>query len=198
MPDGHADHDPSITGVLDRAQTAAGGDTVSVGEVVEALGTASHAAVMALAALIVVSPASGIPFLSSTGGTIIALTAGQIVFGRRSLWLPGFLLRRKIDSARFCKAVGWLRRPAGFIDRHTRPRWNLLLRRPGRSAVAALCALCGLAMPVLEIVPFSSSLLAAAVLPLAVSLVVRDGAVALVGVLILGGALSAGLWFLVT
>lgn len=195
MKDDTREDGGSITAVLDRARTAAGGGTVSVRDMVDALGVASHSALMMLAALIVVSPASGIPFLSSTGGTIIALTAVQMIFGRKSLWLPDWVLRRHIDSARFCKAVGWLKRPAGFIDRHTRPRWRLLMRKPGRTAVQVLCLLCGMAMPLLEIVPFSSSILAAAVLPLSVSLVVKDGALALAGLVLLGGALGLGLWF---
>ena len=184
--------------VLDRARSAAGQGPVSVARIVGSLGHASHAAVMLIAALIVVTPLSGIPGLSSTGGLIIAVTAAQMIFGRRSLWLPGFVLRRKVSGQRFCAGLSWLHKPAAFIDRHTRARWGLLLRKPGRTAVQALCLLCGLAMPFLELVPFSSSFLASAVAVLSVALVVKDGALALLGLLLFGGAVGTGLYLVLT
>ena len=195
MPDGSPG---SIGAVLDRAQHAAGGDEVSIARLIDALGRASHSAVMLMAALIVVTPLSGIPGLSGTGGVIIALMAGQMIFGRRSLWLPGWVLRRKVSGTKFCQGLAWLRRPARFIDRHTRARWGLLLRRPGQIAVESLCLLCGAAMPFLELVPFSSSILASAVALLSVALVVRDGAVALAGLVLIGGAFGTAGYLLVT
>jgi hypothetical protein len=44
-----------------------------------------------------------------------------------------------------------------------------------------LCVLCGLAMPFLELLPFSSSLLGMAVLLISVGFLVRDGVYTLAG-----------------
>ena len=46
---------------------------------------------------------------------------------------------------------------------------------PFDRALLALCLICGLAMPVLELVPFTSSFLGGAVALLAISIIVRDG-----------------------
>jgi hypothetical protein len=49
-----------------------------------------------------------------------------------------------------------------------------------------VCVLCGAAMPFLELVPFSSSILASAVVLIGLSILARDGLFALLGILVAG------------
>jgi hypothetical protein len=72
----------------------------------------------------------------------------------------------------------------------TRPRLEILVKPPFSIIPEMLCMLCGLLMPVLELVPLSSSILATAVTFFAVALIVRDGLVALIGILIFTGAMA--------
>ena len=97
--------------------------------------------------LILVSPLSGIPGLSSLGGLTIALVAGQILLGRPAIWLPGFLLRRQLPTARLIWALSKLERAAAFIDRKTSTRAEWVFGFPGRHLALLICMACGLIMP---------------------------------------------------
>lgn len=189
------DNPHSITSVLDRAREATDGEKTTVDEIVETLGSASHSAIILIPALLAITPLSGIPGASSIFGIIIALVSGELVFGRRSLWLPQWVLRIGVDSGRLNQALEWLERPAGFVDRHTRQRLTFLVKPPGRTFLQVICMLCGAAMPFLELVPFSSSILGAAVAFFAVALVVRDGLLAAIGFCVIACAGSVAYLF---
>lgn len=159
---------------LARGEIGAGG-VVSLGEIVARFGREAFVAVMLVVALIIVSPLSGIPLLPTACGSIIVLIVLQMMLMRRRLWLPGFLLRRQIDAERLLGGAGRLRRPAAWLDRHTRPRYGLIYRWPFRLIVEGLCLVSAGAMPFLELIPFSSSLLGAAICFVALGLFSRDG-----------------------
>ncbi|MDF0603460.1 exopolysaccharide biosynthesis protein [Psychromarinibacter sp. C21-152] len=180
----------SVTDVVDRMETAAGGDKTTLREVVAALGEASFIPVLMAPALAVVSPLSGIPVFSSVCGLTIALVAGQILFNRDHLWLPDWLMRRRIASASLRRATRWLRKPAGFLDRHARTRMSYLVQPPLTWLMVLTCMLCGLAMPFLELFPFTSSILGGAVTLFSLSLLVRDGLIAALGY----GSVGAAAW----
>ena len=181
----------SVGALLDRLAAAAAGDRTPVQAVLESLGRASFAPVLMAPALAVTSPLSGIPLFSSVSGLVIALVAIQLLFGRDHLWLPGWITRRTVPTERYCAALDWLDRPARWIDRHTGKRLAVLVSPPFDRVIYLLAALAGLAMPFLEIVPFSSSILGAAVSLLALTLVVRDGLLALAGFAVLTLAATA-------
>jgi hypothetical protein len=169
-------------------------DHPSLHSVMGAFGPAGALPVMMLVALVIVSPLSGIPLLSSLGGLTIAGIALQLVLGRDRLWLPGWLSRRSIPRDRLSAALVRLRPAAEFLDRHSRPRLRMMTAPPVSQLVLVLCGLAGLSMPFLEILPFTSSLLAMAVTCLGFSLLTRDGLWAALAMMPIGGA---G-WLLVT
>lgn len=190
----------SLTAVLERLDRVAaeqpgrsGDDRVSVSQLLDGLGAASFPSVMLAPALLVVSPASGIPLLSSLCGLTIALIAAQTLVGKRVLWLPRFILRRSVEGRQLRRALDWLKAPARWIDRRTGRRLSWAARRPFSFVLLLLCLLCGLVMPFLELVPFTSSILGTAVTTLALALMVRDGLLALLGMTIIGGTVFAGL-----
>ena len=150
-------------------------DRVSVADLLDKFGTTSFLPALLVPALIVVSPLSGIFFLPTVMGLTIALIAAQMLVGRRSLWLPGLLLRRSVSGARLTRAAAWLDRPARWFDRQTRARYSFMLNWPLKMIPQLGCLLSGLMMPLLELVPLSSSLLGGAITLFAVSLLSRDG-----------------------
>ena len=170
-----------LTTILDQVRDMAEGETLSVGDLFQALGAASYTPLMILPALAVVSPLSGIPGFSSLCGLTIAVFAAQMIVRRHHVWAPGWLLRRQMRADRARRALAWLRRPAGWIERAARPRIQWLVTPPLDMVPQFLCLVAGLAMPFLELVPFSSSLLGASVILLSVAMLVRDGLLALVG-----------------
>ncbi|MFU8865281.1 MAG: exopolysaccharide biosynthesis protein [Rhodobacterales bacterium] len=157
-------------------------DAPSVRDIVSGLGQASFGAMLMVPAMLVTSPASGVPALPSACGMIIALIAVQMVLGRDHLWLPSWLMERRINARKFDSAIDFLQKPVGWIDRITRARLTWLLGQPMLVVLQSLCVLCGLAMPVMELVPLTSSVAGLAVCLLAVSFITCDGLFALAGV----------------
>lgn len=188
--------DQTIQPLLDAAGKASDDDTTSIRQIVQALGENSLTPNLIFVALAVVSPLSGVPLFSSICGITIALISAQMLIGRDHIWLPSLVMSRRIDSNKLDRALTALRRPAGWLDRVTRPRLRWLVRGPVRKLTQALCMVCGLAMPFLEIVPFTSSLLGSVVSLLAFGMLARDGLFTLAGLailLFLGGGV---VWFL--
>ncbi|MGI1663123.1 exopolysaccharide biosynthesis protein [Palleronia sp. KMU-117] len=179
--------DTTLVGVIEHVATLAHNPTVSVREIVEGFGATSFVPALLVPALIVVSPLSGIPLLSTVCGTIIAIIAIQMIVPFRShLWLPEFLMRRRITSARLVAGLRRLEGPAAWIDARADRRLQFLVVPPLALLPQIACVLCGALMPFLELVPFSSSILATAVVFFCLSLLARDGLFALAGLLIAG------------
>jgi hypothetical protein len=55
------------------------------------------------------------------------------------------------------KLIGWLERPARFIDRFLRPRLSMFVEGFAVRVIATVSLLNSLAMPLMEVIPFSAS-----------------------------------------
>ena len=179
----------SIEDVLDCVEEAGSKDRrVSIAEIVEHIGEGAFAPLMLLPALVIISPLSAIFGLPSICGFLIGLIALQIVLGREKLWLPAFIRNRDISSSKVDKMVGWLARPARFIDGLTRERLTFLIEQPADRLWAALCLLLALIIPFFELVPMSATVIASAIALFALAMVARDGLLVLLALSILAGA----------
>lgn len=165
----------AVQNIVHRVRQASAGSSVTVGEIVCAMDASIQPVLLLLPALILVTPLSGIPGLSSLGGLTIALVAAQILLGHSNIWLPDFVLRRHLPAARLAWSLERLDRFAAFIDKRSITRAEWLLGFPGRQLALTTCISCGVAMPFLELVPFSATTLAVVVSVLAAGLLVRDG-----------------------
>lgn len=179
----------SIEDVLECVEEAGATDErVSVGEIVHRIGEGAFPPLMLAPALVVVTPASAIIGLSTFCGMIVALVAFQMVIGRDRLWLPAFILNRTVRQQRLERILGHIERPARFIDRLTRRRLTILVDPPMARLWALICLLLSLIIPVLELVPMSSTIIAATISLFALAMLARDGLLVVVGLLVLGGA----------
>lgn len=185
MPE--TDQPDDVNEVLHRVEDAGDDREVSVGDIVQEIGNTAFGPLLLVPALILVTPASGIPGLPTVGSLLISLIAVQILLGRESLWLPGFLRRREMKKSRLDRAISFLRRPAGFIDRFTSERLVILTRWPWIALPAALCTLMVLVAPAFETVPFSVSIAGFAVALFALGMVARDGIMILLGLVVMAG-----------
>ncbi|MEI4231474.1 exopolysaccharide biosynthesis protein [Roseovarius sp. D22-M7] len=181
--------DRLVRDIVDRLERCAQTDEVGLGDLLESFGAASFVSAIMVPAVLVVSPLSGIPFFSSLCGISIAFIAGQMLFKRSHLFLPEVVTRRTVPGDKLRVALKWMRRVADFLDRHTQKgRLGRFVGPRGRILPQSLCVMSGVLMPVLEIVPFSSSILGAAVLAFSIALLTRDGVFVLVGISILAAA----------
>ena len=187
----------TLNGVVARLYHAArGAERVALGDLVDAMGRSSMAAVLLVPALLLVSPLSGVPGASIVGGGVIALIAGQILAGRTEVWLPNFIRSRRLPGPALRRALVWLRGPAKRFD-------GLAPARSGggghawwTSPLALLCLALGLSMPMLELIPFSSSIVASLVAALALAMLTGRLGIAVLAITLAGLAGGGVLWAL--
>jgi hypothetical protein len=155
-------------------------DRLSLRDVLRAIGRRSFGPLLLLAGLVTLAPVIGdIPGMPTLVGLFVALTVGQLLFGREHFWLPGWLLNRSLQRERVEKAVRVLRRPARFIDRLLRPRLQIFASQPATYAIAVMSLCVAGAMPFLEVVPFSANIAGGALAAFGLALISRDGLLAL-------------------
>lgn len=188
------DQTHALSDVLDRLEASATGESISVSELVQALGQSSFASLMLIFALISTSPASAIPGLTATVGLIVALLVGQMIFGRKCVWLPNFIAKRELPSDKLHTGIGWLRKPIGFIERFLKPRLTFFLHRPLIFLPLILVLGLALFMPIMEIVPTSGSIASAVIALFAAGLLTRDGMLVLLSLVVLL-AVPVAVWY---
>lgn len=171
----------NLTGLLDALEAAATGPRVSVAEMLDHLGDRSFTPVILAVSVLLVSPVSAVPGLPTLSALLILLIGVQGLARRRHLWLPGALMRRELRADRVRRAIGWLRRPAAWIDRHSHARLRGLTTGPARLVAFLLCMVIPLMWPALELVPMVTSIGAGAVALVAFGLLTHDGLYVLMG-----------------
>lgn len=190
------EQEPQVTNLeqlLDRIRDVAGEhEQVSLGAILDHLGSRSFGPLLLLAGLITLAPVIGdIPGVPTLMALVIILIAAQLLIGRKHLWLPQFLLRRSIAREKVDRALQWVQRPARGMDRLLRPRLQLFVGGPGYYGVALACLLIALAMPPMELVPFSANGAGIALTAFGLGLIAKDGLLTLCAFIVTFATLAA-------
>lgn len=186
----------SVCDILDTLRNLAGEkDTVSVGDVLDAIGDRSYGPALMLPAMIEISPVGGIPGVPTFLAAIVALVAAQLLFGKEHLWLPGFIKRRSIFDQKLHKAADKLNGLARRLDKWFHGRMPHFVKGVWPRVAAGVVILLCLTVPPLELVPFASTAPMAAIIAFGLALLVRDGLLMLIalGAGIASIAVGAGL-----
>ncbi|WP_110689498.1 exopolysaccharide biosynthesis protein [Salinicola endophyticus] len=186
-----------LTAIFETLDERVEDDTITLGDIVETFNARGFGPVVLIPGLIALLPTGGVPGVPSLCGIFIALMAIQLVFGRRSPWLPRRLAQRGVSHARWhritARAKPWTQR----IDRLLQPRLTWLLGTLTQRLLALLMMLLGLSMMPLELLPFAAALPALVIVVMALGLTAGDGLMMLLGLLItLGGGIGLGIWLL--
>jgi hypothetical protein len=173
-------------------------DEVAIDDLLDEFGDRSFAPLMLILALIGVTPVGAIPTVPTIIALCIATIAAQMAWGRKHVWLPGFVTGRGVSSDRLTGGKDKLHRVAGVLDAVAKGRLKALASGPARRVVAVLIVVLCVALPVLEVVPFAAAAPFLAIAMLSLALMVRDGLVLLIGVAAGLAALAYGVyWFAV-
>ncbi|MBM9594623.1 exopolysaccharide biosynthesis protein [Roseitranquillus sediminis] len=175
----------ALSEVLDQLEASIHDESITVREVVERLGRKSFASLMLVFSLISTSPASGIPGVTAIVAAIVFVLVVQLMIGRDCVWLPDFVLRRKLSTSKLCKGIGWMRKPVRFVERFLKARLTWLLHRPWIFLPLTLILGLTIFMPVMEIVPTSGSIASAVIALFAAGLLTRDGGLVVVSLALL-------------
>ncbi|MCW4152940.1 exopolysaccharide biosynthesis protein [Halomonas sp. 18H] len=179
----------SVSDVLQRLQDEAKAGNVAVGTLVDALNSRGFGPLLLAPALVAMLPTGGIPGVPTVCGVLIFLIALQGSLGMPSPWVPRRLRRLAIQQQAMIAMTERAMPVASRLDRWFRPRLGVLTRAPVSQLVALFCAISGLAMIPLEVIPFASGIPALAVTLVAISMTTRDGAlVVLAGLAVASGA----------
>ncbi len=170
------------------------GDETTVSEISDAVGRTSHLTAILFAASLSATPLSGVPGLSTVCGLIIATCAAQALLGRKKIWLPGFLRRKKVPNKRLGDALAWLSKGAAYLDGATQTRFRPLVRGAARKMLLSLFLVGGLMMPILEFIPFSASIVAGTIAFFSAALLTRDGLWVAWGMGLIGLAATGAVW----
>lgn len=112
-------------------------------------------------------------------GAPLVLLAPQLVIGSRTPWLPDRLRRRTVATASLKqgmpRVLTWLRR----LEAVSRPRLSFLFGSVGQRLIGLICTV--LALVLILPIPLGNILPATALSVLALALVQRDGALAILG-----------------
>lgn len=169
---------------------------VTLATIQEVAGRRMSGPMLLLPGLILVSPLSGIPTLPTILAIIIFLVSIQLMFGRQSIWIPERLRRAGLSSDRSDKAIGYMRPVAGFIDRFSRQRLPWLTGAVPVRVASLLCVLIALVMPLMEFIPFSSSIAGLVITVFGLALMTGDGLLigAVFLLVLIGGSLASQLF----
>jgi hypothetical protein len=152
----------------------------TVGKLHEAIGKRSFGPLLIVVGLAGVTPLSGIPTVPSLLGLCTVLVAVQLVFGRKTFWLPGWFLRRPVKRSTIRRSVKLARPPARVVDAVVRPRLQFFCGPVATRLVAVVCAAIGLTVPPLELLPFAAALPSLAILAFGLGLSAKDGVLVLI------------------
>jgi hypothetical protein len=144
-------------------------------DVLPALGRRGFGPLLLLPGIAAASPLSGIPGVPTTMGLFAMIIAAQVALGRSEVWLPEWLLRRKLARRRLEGAVGKSRPLARFFDKLVRPRLPMLTNATAGRGVAMICVVVAATMPPLELVPFAATSAGAVLAMFGLALTANDG-----------------------
>lgn len=188
--------DDDLEALLERIRATDGdGRVVSVGDILTAAGTRTFGPVVVVAGLVVLAPLIGdIPGVPTLMGFLVLLTVGQRLFHQRHIRLPRWLRDRKVPRDKLHTGLRWLQKPARLLDKVTRPRLTVLMDGGGNLLLAVACLVVALALPLMEVVPFSANGGGLALMAFGLAMIARDGVVAIIALLLTGGTLGFIAW----
>ena len=178
--DGHmpesSPNPPPLSAIL-REIAGRRSETISVGELMECFGGRAMGALLLVFGLACTLPLP--PGSSTILGAPLVLLAPQLMIGVRAPWVPKRLRAHTIELAAFRKglprALGWLEK----LEAVSRPRLAFLFGPIGERTIGLICT--ALALVLILPIPGGNFLPGITVSVLSLSLVQRDGVLALLG-----------------
>jgi hypothetical protein len=150
---------------------------ISLGNVLDAFGDRAFGALMLVFAAPNMLPLP--PGMSAVLGAPLLFVTAQLMLGRPTLWMPGFICRQTIPRDFFALLTTKLSPILRRAERILRPRFTLLLHPVPERIVGAACLL--LAIILFLPIPFGNIPPAWAIAAFALGILERDGLATVVG-----------------
>lgn len=167
------------------------GETVSVGDLLNAVGRRSYGPVLLLLGFIAISPLTIIPGASVLVALITLIFALQMAIGRPYPWIPKKALDFSFPRKHMVQGVAVADKYVVQVDRFLKPRLTFLTNAPFVQIVALACVGAALVTLPLSFVPLGPLIPSLTVLLFGLAVTARDGFV-----LLLAGASLVGACYL--
>jgi hypothetical protein len=187
-----ADEPQSVGDVLDKLKELSDEGNVEIGHLLQAFGSRAYGPFLVIVPLVDISPVGGIPGLPTAMALVVFFIAVQMVLGRKHLWLPGFVTRRKLPADKVRKVSEKTRGLARFLDRWFHGRLPRLTSGPFVRIAGLAVMLLTLAVPPLELLPFATTAPMVAILAFGLALLVRDGVLMIIAFILAAAAAAIG------
>ncbi len=182
----------NLRSLLQSLCNATEGESVSVRDMLNAVGRRSYGPVLLLLGFIAVSPLTLIPGANSLVAILILIFAVQIVLGRKYPWIPKKALEFSFPRKHLIAGVAAAEKHTHVVDALLKPRLTFLTKSPFVQIVALACVAAALITIPLSFVPLGPILPSLTVLFFGLALTARDGFV----LLLAGAALAAACFVL--
>ena len=169
------------------------GETVTVGDLLNAVGRRSYGPVLLLLGFVAISPLTIIPGANFLVAFIILIFAIQMVFGRKYPWVPRRALEFSFERKHLIMGVAAADKYVAQVDRFLKPRLTFLTGPPFVQMVALACVAAALVTFPLGFVPFGPVVPSLTVLLFGLAITARDGFV----LLLAGGSLVGACYVLI-
>ncbi|MEM7005111.1 MAG: exopolysaccharide biosynthesis protein [Pseudomonadota bacterium] len=171
--------------LLSSLKTCTDGETVTVDDLLNAVGRRAFGPLLLLLGFISISPLTVVPGATWLVALVTLLIAGQVALGFERPWLPKKALQMEFPRSALVKGVDSMRKTAYTIDQLLQPRICFLTRSPFIQLIALIAVAAALVTFPLGLVPFGPVLPGLAVMFIGLGVTSRDG----VMVLLAGGSL---------
>ncbi|WP_232362626.1 exopolysaccharide biosynthesis protein [Salinimonas chungwhensis] len=171
----------SLHELLGKMQCKGDEEKITFGELLSVMEKRGFGPMLAAPAFICSTPIGAIPGIPTVTGITIFLISLQVLLARNHPWLPSAITQIGINRESLNKGIGKAKPAVTYVDKLLLPRWFFMRQAFFRSLIAVSCAICGLMMVPLELVPFLGLIPAMAIFIMAIGMATDDGAVALLG-----------------
>jgi hypothetical protein len=170
----------SASKVLRAVIDTARGDTITIGEIIEAFGERAFGFVLILFSLPNCVPAP--PGIAGIVGTPVLIFGIQMMLGHKHPWLPGFIKRRSVSVAKFKRLIDIAEPKLQWVEGFCKPRLLQLFGPIGDRVVGLFAFLAALSV----LIPFPGTNFppSIALVIASIAIMEEDGYLLLVGYLI--------------
>ena len=174
--------DTPLQSVLEQvAATLDGGDSVDLKTVVEAFGNRSFGPIMILCGLCMMTPLGALPGIPPAFGVIVIVFALQLLFRRKTPWMPEILRKVKIPADKLLKVQKKVQPVLAKIDGIIRPRMKWAATGPMQALISVFAIILSLTFFPLGMFPFGVVAPATIILLFGLGITARDGVLTLLG-----------------
>jgi hypothetical protein len=170
----------SASDVLRAVINSARGETISIGDIIEAFGERAFGFVLILFSLPNCVPAP--PGIAGVVGTPVLIFGVQLMLGHKHPWLPGFIRRRTISLAKFKRLIDIAEPKLRWLESWCKPRLTQLFSVVGDRMIGLFAFLVALSV----LIPFPGTNFPPSIALVVVSIAVmeEDGYLLILGYLI--------------